>query len=308
MKITNELNLPQPIVTAVTQQNYDPGPSDITVTSLIDSPQVRKLKSEFENHLVEDASMRVWALFGDAIHQILDDIPENKLVTNRLYLPVEIEVDGVTKVFTIGGLVDRCVLLKEENSIVLQDYKTATTWEHIFGIKPDRERQLNLYALMINTLTQYKVDRIEAVMLFKDWTANQIERNADYPKRPVQIYELPLWEQEQTLKYIEDRLLAHFYEEPTCTAEERWEKNGTFRLMPESYEAKTRALRVTNTKQEMDDYLEWCKEHRPSVLKKNPIVIETPPVQVRCSKNSIGYSYCPVSEFCPQWREIREQS
>jgi|13_taG_2_1085334.scaffolds.fasta_scaffold21983_2 hypothetical protein len=309
MKITNELNLPGPIVTAVSENNYDPGESDITVTSLIDSPQIRQLKQKHDDELVEDASMRIWSLFGSAIHKILDGLPEDRIATKRLHLECSIEVDGKQHTYILGGLLDRCVALEvSPNSFVIQDYKTATTWEHIFGLKPDRERQLNLYKLLAEEVLGLNIVKLESVMLFKDWTPGQIDRNKDYPKRPVHTYDIPIWDKQTTLNYVEERLLLHFHQAPHCTAEERWEKQGTFRLMPKDAGPTTRALRVTKTREEMESYLEWCETSKPAVIKKQPIITETSAVQVRCKNNSIGYSYCPVSNFCPQWEALQRES
>ena len=44
MKVTNKFNLPQPVVTALTQDNYDSGGSHRSITQLIDSPRVSILR------------------------------------------------------------------------------------------------------------------------------------------------------------------------------------------------------------------------------------------------------------------------
>jgi len=64
MKLTNKFNLPDPIVNAVQNQGYTPGSSDITVTQLIQPPLIRQLNKKHWDDIEEDASDRVWALFG----------------------------------------------------------------------------------------------------------------------------------------------------------------------------------------------------------------------------------------------------
>ena len=48
---------------------YNTGPkkSDISVTQLIDSPQILSLRKENRDKISEDVSDRVWAVWGSAV-------------------------------------------------------------------------------------------------------------------------------------------------------------------------------------------------------------------------------------------------
>ena len=47
-------------------------PSDISVTQLIDSPQVLQLRKQHKDDIVEDVSDRIWAIYGSAVHAIVE--------------------------------------------------------------------------------------------------------------------------------------------------------------------------------------------------------------------------------------------
>ena len=72
MKITNVLNLPQPIVDAVQNDPYDSGESDISVTRLISPPRQVALANEHGRKLTEDCADRLFSLMGQAMHHILE--------------------------------------------------------------------------------------------------------------------------------------------------------------------------------------------------------------------------------------------
>jgi len=85
---TNKYNLPAPMFKALTNPSYV-SEGDISVTTLIGPPRVRLFKRHFE-HTV-DATENIWALFGSAVHFIIERATEldrlNQLVLSRkIYL------------------------------------------------------------------------------------------------------------------------------------------------------------------------------------------------------------------------------
>src|SRR3990167_2375905 len=69
MSLTNKYNLPQTLVDAASIDNHRTA-GDISVSELIDAPQIRFLKKTHK--IQEDISDRVWALFGTGIHSVLE--------------------------------------------------------------------------------------------------------------------------------------------------------------------------------------------------------------------------------------------
>ena len=54
MKITNQFNLPQIVVDALTQDDYTKGKSNRSVTQLIDSPRVAILQREHHDEMSQE--------------------------------------------------------------------------------------------------------------------------------------------------------------------------------------------------------------------------------------------------------------
>ena len=72
MKYTNDLNLPEAFRLAVEGPEYVPSTDrDYYVTELIGSPQIRRLRNEHADEMVEDISDHVWRVFGQSAHTIL---------------------------------------------------------------------------------------------------------------------------------------------------------------------------------------------------------------------------------------------
>ena len=67
--LTNKYNLPETLVDALSYDTHRMA-GDISVTQLIDAPQIRILKRKHQ--LTEDVSEKLWALLGTAMHHILE--------------------------------------------------------------------------------------------------------------------------------------------------------------------------------------------------------------------------------------------
>src|SRR6266480_3301089 len=70
--LTNSLSLPQPLVEAVRADDYDRGECDYTTTQLIRPVRINSLLQKHRDQICEDVSDRIWTLFGQAIHTVLE--------------------------------------------------------------------------------------------------------------------------------------------------------------------------------------------------------------------------------------------
>lgn len=76
-RITNNLNLPMPLVEAVKNDRYSPGKSDYTTSQLAGTPARQfALKRKFWNLLSEDVADRIYSLSGQSKHAILERAAE----------------------------------------------------------------------------------------------------------------------------------------------------------------------------------------------------------------------------------------
>tara|TARA_R110000803_G_scaffold33582_4_gene73467 strand:+ start:2178 stop:3050 length:873 start_codon:yes stop_codon:yes gene_type:complete len=284
MKITNVLNLPQPIVDAVSNDPYDSGASDISVTRIIAPPRIVALTKTHNDEIVEDCSDRLFSLMGQAMHHILErggDVEGERIIEKRLFA----EVDG----WTISGQLDIW-----ENG-VLSDYKFTSTYETMNGLKDEKAQQLNILAWLCRQ-NDIEVTKVQIVAMYRDYSKTTAKRERDYPQHQIGVIEAPLWSDEDTLAFIRERLAMHRAAEtelPQCSDEDVWQRPSKWAVMQEN---RVKAWRLLNTKQEA---LEWCAKNNKIVrgeeLKAGMYLEHRPGAKIRCE------DYCSVAQFCTQF-------
>ncbi len=284
MQITNRAGLPDAIVRAVVNDPYPYGRTgDISVTRLIDAPQIRALQRRHWDTLAEDAADRIWALLGQAVHSVLERAETEALTEERLFA----EVEG----WTISGQFDRLAYFPGTG--LLQDYKVTSTWSVIEGPKPEWARQLNCLRYLA-TRNGYPVDRLQVVAILRDWSRGRARAGGDYPQAQVATVEIPVWPMAETHDYVRARVRLHQHAEeqaargealPECTAAERWAQPEAYAVMKPGRKT---ALRVLEDRAAAEAL---AAESRARVEVR-------PGRSVRCE------AYCAVREVCPQWARI----
>jgi hypothetical protein len=274
MRITNKAGLPDAIVWAVLNDRYDAGESHITVTRLIDAPQVRILARRHWEELEEDVADRIWALLGQVVHGILERAETIALTEERLFANIES--------WRVSGQFDRLVLFPDGT---LQDYKLTSVWSVINGGKIEWERQLNCLRLLAH-VNGYQVERLQIIAILRDWSKGKARRGENYPAIQVQVLDVPVWSLDEAERYMHERVRLHQQAEqgqvPECTAEERWEQPTTYAVRRKGRKT---AIRVLENQAEAEAMAEEAGGY----------VGVRPGRSVRCEE------YCPVSRFCPQF-------
>ena len=274
MNLTNLLGLPDAFVAAVKNDPYTGG-GDISATKLIDSPQRRVLYGKYKDFVVEDVSDRVWAVMGQAVHTVLERAGTSALVEERLFM----EVNG----WKLSGQFDRLHVADK----TIQDWKVTTTYK----AEGDESwtRQLNILR-MLAIHNGHDIERLQVVAIFRDWQRSKAERDEKYPKSNVKIIEIPVWDNDFAMAYINERIQAHQAavagEQVECSDEERWYAGSTYALMKEGNK---RATKVASTKEELGE------------VAKGFFIEERKGGYRRCE------GYCEVAPFCPQLAREREQ-
>lgn len=270
--ITNVHGLPQSIVAAVTADPYVGG-GDISVTKLIDAPQIRTLMAQHKDKITTDVSERIWSLLGQAVHTILERAAlrqEGMVAEDRLYA----EVAG----WQLSGQFD----VMQMDTGVLSDYKVTTVYklQNIDGWT----QQLNVLRWLAHK-NGIAVTSLEIIAILRNWQKGEAERKPDsYPQTPIVRVEIPLWSLEDAEEYILDRVQLHQYAQQggrvDCTDEERWYTGTQFALMKEGGK---RAVKLF--------------DERPTEIPEGHHVEERPGEYRRCA------SYCEVRHFCRQAQE-----
>ncbi len=284
MRFTNRLNLPQPLVKAVTNDGYTKGDCDISVTSLLKPPQLLALEKRHAEEITEDVSDRIWSLLGQTIHGILERAEETAIAERRLY----IDING----WRVGGQMDRFVL-KEG---LLQDYKFTSVYKVRDGITEEFAQQLNIYAYILRKNGE-AVKKLQIVAILRDWSKNQYNREGyPYPEHQIQILDVPIIDDKEVEEFISERVKLHQEAEKQvdstklvpCTKEERWAKDDVYAVMKEGQK---RAVRLTASQAAADMVL--------SELDKKHYVEYREGESIRCE------SYCPAKSFCNQYKKMK---
>lgn len=210
--VTNRLGLPAPMVRAVTNDPYDAGDSDISVSRLVSPPRKVALEHLHKDEMPpEDAADRIFALLGQISHLILERAADQSICEKRYFA----EVLG----WKVSGQVD---LIPEEQKII--DYKLTSIYAVKDGLKPEWLQQCNLLAFLCakNGIT---ITSGQIIVIFRDWFLSKARRDATYPQAQVQVLDVPIWPFGVQEAFMEGRVKAHQDARkilPQCTTEETW--------------------------------------------------------------------------------------
>ncbi len=304
MTLTNDLDLPEPIVRAIKGHDYNYAhrdgakkrACDFTTTQLIAPYRITVLKEQYREHLVEDASERIFALFGNAVHNILETANDDEqmihdldgvLIPNPRYL-IEQRFYADFPGGRLGGRID----VYELRTGTLDDYKICSYHVVSDGIKPEWQAQASINALLMKLDAGITVKRARIIALFRDWSKAAAGRQKDYPQRQVAVLDVPLWDTHRTLIYVQERIAALREAQqngaPVCTPAERWRKPDQWAVKKRGnkrasklYDTEAEALAVVAA----DETGAMHVEDRPGE-------------DTRC------LNYCSVSAYCDYGRQV----
>ncbi|MBF0503396.1 MAG: hypothetical protein HQM09_24970, partial [Candidatus Riflebacteria bacterium] len=274
MKITNVFGLPDAIVKAIVNDSYNAGPCDISCTRLVDSPRKVALEVQHAKDLVEDVSDRIWSLFGQSIHTILERadsttaLKENRLTMTR-------------QNWVISGQFDRFVVADG----LLQEYKTTSVFAVKDECRQSWQTQLNVQAHLLRE-HGYTVNKLQVCAILRDWRRSQADRTQDYPISPVLTIDIPLWTPEKAEEWIDTAVRKHQaarIELPEC--EDRWETPTTYALMRAGRKT---AVRVYDNQIDADNALAAAGPNHELVCRRGR--------NLRCEQ------YCSVRDYCSQYQ------
>ena len=304
--LTNKMNIPQQIVSAIMRDPYSRGKADISVTQLIAPPRIIHLKRRHEHEIEEDASDRIWALLGQTCHKILERSDDTGAFHEER-ISVEIEgwrVSGASDCYvTKDALYDyvtdfegefeklKEVVTYRDIPPTIRDYKMMKTMAADFQ-HPEWQEQLNILAYLWQD-KGFPVSRLEIVVIYRDWSKVLFQRG-NYPPA-VQAFKQPLWSLEKQELFIRQRVVLHKKASevedrylPLCTPEDQWRKPPKWAVM---HPKKAKAVRLLDT-------FEKAQEYIANVLKqeKTHYIEHRPSKALRCEM------FCDVSPFCDQYQ------
>lgn len=292
MRYTNKYNLP-PLLARVLERDEYRLDADYSATGLVAPPQQGVLQARYASEIVQDVSDNIWAVLGSSVHYILEKTAGTDLMRERRF------------VVRFGGIsVQMSPDLYQMSSHHLWDYKVTSVWSIIRGVKPEWERQLNIYKFGLE-FHGYPVEKANILGILRDWSKpkaliESYQKDSDYPQ--VQIVSLPvvLWNDEGVNDYVLERIALHesakklddatLAKEYPCSDDERWAKPTTYAVIRKGRAAPGTA-KLTSRK-EAEDWMAIKGKPGDKIEKRWG-------EQTRCAL------YCSAAPFCHQYKEIK---
>lgn len=332
--LTNKHNLPETIVNALKYDTHTLA-GDISVTTLLDAPQVRILKMQ-ATEIVEDVSDKIAALMGTALHGVLEranvknlhrrsfiDVvnhftdtinktenpTEKKLLEKGMnwistymdkHLPEgesRYTLEQTLRVEVAGWTLSGTYDLYDKELKKLQDYKLTGVYTFMDAeSRKKHDAQVNVYVWMLRQ-SGIQVDSASVVFFFKDWTSYGGLKNRDYPSCSVVEVPVKLYSDAQMTKYINERIHLHQQAEKGNIPPCTGKEKWASSDIYKVKQAKVKRS-IKNFETEASA-IEWIEKHKHSYVV--PLNIEVVPGESkRCEQ------YCPVREMCPQRKKELE--
>lgn len=335
--LTNKYNMPDVFYRAALQDSHTVH-GDISVTQLIDAPQIRHLKRSHEYE--EDVSGMVWALLGTGVHKVLEesqpytrkardiwrfistlaelkeDMSEekrNKVDRMTHFIKEEIlaglpepdedryEIEKTLTMERNGYVISGTRDLKDHQENKISDYKVTSAHSLMYPeSKKKWAAQMNVYKILSEENGE-QVDRLEVLGIFKDWKEGDYKRfsKQGYPPFPIMEIPLDVVDREQMYKYIDSRIEKHKKaDEGVPPPCTRKEKWQTNDQWAVMAEGAKRAFKLLNDKELAQQWM----ESNQIKYKRKLYLQHRPGQRKRCER------FCPVRDVCPQYaRETKEE-
>lgn len=333
--LTNKYNLPDTLFQAISYDTHKLA-GDISVTTLLDAPQIRLLKRKHQYE--EDVVDGLYALMGTALHHILEranikSARKRAFITtaetimqeaDRLassdataadtlrrganwifqLIPVFFPEIGDRYVFeiTMQLQVGEKVLsgtfdLYDKETGVLYDYKFCSTFAWTTPESRVKwEQQTNIYAYMLKSTFGFNVTAIRVVAFFRDWNRYGFVKNKDYPDRQIKEISIPMYPAEKVFNYIVDRFDKH----------NRADNGDVPECTGEERWAKADIFAVKQKSAKRAIRVFDSKIEADTFIIENKNSYEIPGgkgklfIELRPGGSMRCLEYCPVAEFCDQ--------
>lgn len=287
MKITNKKNLPKAFYNMINDNVYQPTEKSYSVTTILNPTQLNILHRRHFDKLEEDISGMTNLIFGSALHNEIKR--HDKTEYSEFYLNHEIK-NG----YRLSGQID----LYDSKNFELIDYKTCSVWKIINQDFDDWYKQGAMYSWLL--LKNGKiVEKVRFIAFIKDWSSAKAKYDKNYPKEPIYVYEFRI--NNFVLDTIEEFINKKFDEIienekiddenlVQCSEKETWFTGNKFAVMQNG---KSKALKLFDTNNEAAKYI--------NEKKQSGLYIET-----RVGQHRRCDEYCPVKNFCSQYKNSKE--
>lgn len=302
MKVTNKKGLPQALVRVIEEGISEPHnkPGEYSVTTLMNGVCEIQLTNRHFNEIEVDASKEIWAIFGTAIHALLERsarIEDGCVVERniRLELPENYAGNNISA----GAITAKCDIVNfDREEPTVEDYKTTKATALLYADTQEKwKHQLKRYCALLQLVEGIPVHKGRIYAMLKDWSEGEAKKNANYPDAPVQVLEWDFTAEEIEEAYKD--LIEHYIENkrnetvsdeelPVCSKEERWAKDDSWAIIKAG--AKKASKIVYTSRFDAMELLK--KEYGP-----------TYGIEERRGEDTKCIYFCKAKQFCPYYKE-----
>jgi hypothetical protein len=275
--------------------------SDLSVTEMTNSPRIVQLANRYPDKLKKDTiESSLPALLGTSTHDMFErylrayDVAHpNTYLLERRMLTVQEAASG--RLVRVAGRFD---ILERRH--ILWDIKQTSTFKFVRGNVDDFEKQLNIYAYMLQ-LDGIKVDTLKILAVFPDWNKWERQRQGgSYPPNKMTAYKFELWPFKERHDYFVDRINLHDAASvvpddqlPLCTDEDMWAAPTKWAVY-----ASKQARKASRLFEDKADALAYVNNMQDSAT---AIIRERPGKRTRCA------DWCKCSPVCQQYKDFLKQ-
>lgn len=280
MQVTNVMHLPQAFVDAVNVERHNK-PGCYSATTLNKGTKEIILQERHWEEISIDASENVWALFGTAVHEILEKYNDGNF--HEESFDIEVSHSRVT------GTVDSYDMERG----IINDWKTASVYKVMKGDFTDWYKQGMTYAWLL-AQNGFNVTRCRFIAFLKDHSKSKARTDSSYPQSPVFRYQFDVTEamladaEKRIIAKVKDIEAAERLEDDSiqpCSPEERWADPDKYAVMKNGRKT---AVKIFEDLIDAENYAgeqgnSFYVEHRQAISRK-------------CA------DYCICKGFCSYYR------
>lgn len=307
-RITNDKNIDPLIYQWMihNQGQYTGGESLVTASQMYDPTQLIILKKRYGDRLVSDAMDGLWTTMGSLFHKMIEDLPGSAVNDAIKRDP---SMQGLLQEQRFNTSIDGHIVSGQADVIYPKrkeavDYKFTTAYSHTSkDTKNKYDYQLNTLGYLCG-LSGIKIDMGVIVAVFRDWHASQAliseKQGRDYPS-PEEQYEFPMWSEKDQknmiydkVKEIADNLNTPDGELPECTEQQMWADPSYYTVLTPKGD---RAMTGTGASYGLNK-----KQAEAFCKSKN---VPTSRIEFRQAVRKRCENYCPVKQFCHQYKTYK---
>jgi hypothetical protein len=279
------LHLPEAFVKAVSVERHNE-PGCYSATTLNKGTKEIILQERHWDEFTVDAADNVWAVFGTAVHTILEQYNDGNFHEEKFDIAVSKS--------RVTGVVDSYDMERG----IINDWKTASVWKVQFGDFSDWYKQGMTYAWLLKQ-NGLDVRRCRFIVLLKDHSKTKAKTDSSYPQSPIFVYEFEITPEEleaagkrinEKVREIEAAELMGDDDIAPCSAEERWADPEKYAVMKNGRKT---AVRVFDTLIDA--------ENCAGELGNSHYVETRPAVSRKCG------DYCLCKDFCNFYKSEQEK-